>query len=189
MALYIDDQFLVWLNDQILNKFVKDISKTFETTDLSEIEWVLGTNVERNKSEGTITLNQIEQCTKEGSLEQDTIQKVPYHKATGCLQYISVCKRPNTTMSVSELSQFMNNSGPQHWAAVTEWLLRHLQGTKDLKLKYAHSKNIRVDGKKPISRKNSQQNASGAWEGVVTVTLPSVRPDALFWDHPFWQFF
>ena len=49
--------------------------------------------------------------------------------------YAMVCTRPDLAHAVSVVSRFMSNPGRAHWEAV-KWILRYLNGTKDICLVY-----------------------------------------------------
>ncbi|RVE41856.1 hypothetical protein evm_013500 [Chilo suppressalis] len=49
--------------------------------------------------------------------------------------YLAVCTRPDIAHTVSQLSQFNNSYGDEHWIAAKR-VLRYLMGTKDLALFY-----------------------------------------------------
>ena len=64
------------------------------------------------------------------------MQSVPYNSAVGALMYLATCTRPDIAYTVSQLSRFNSNPGPQHWAAVKH-LFRYVKATIGLKLTYA----------------------------------------------------
>lgn len=53
--------------------------------------------------------------------------------------YAMVCTRPNISHAVSMVSFYMHNPGKEHWQAV-RWILRYLQGTVDVGLKFERNK-------------------------------------------------
>ncbi|RKF71127.1 Retrovirus-related Pol polyprotein from transposon TNT 1-94 [Golovinomyces cichoracearum] len=63
-----------------------------------------------------------------------------YQQKTGSVNWLAVQTRPDIAWSVSELSKYLQNPGPQHLAAI-DHLLENLSSTKYLALQY--------DGKTP----------------------------------------
>jgi len=53
--------------------------------------------------------------------------------------YAMVCTMPDLTYAVNIVSQFMSNSGKQHWEVV-KWVLRYLRGTVRLDLVFQRLK-------------------------------------------------
>jgi hypothetical protein len=71
------------------------------------------------------------ECSKEGSTEEREVRSNPYHKLIGCLLYLSVCSRPDTSVAVSKLAVFVINPGQGHWLKAKR-VLRYLKGTQDV---------------------------------------------------------
>lgn len=58
-----------------------------------------------------------------------------YQELIGSLMYLAVGTRPDIMFAVNFLSRFNNNNSTQHWSAAKR-ILRYLQGTKGVGLKY-----------------------------------------------------
>jgi len=59
------------------------------------------------------------------SPKEEEMSRVPYASAVGLLMYAIVYTRPDLDYAVSTVSQFMSNSGKQHWKAI-KWVLLYL---------------------------------------------------------------
>ena len=68
--------------------------------------------------------------------EKKVMASVPYINAVGALMYLAVATRPDIAYSVSVLSRFNSNPGPEHWKAVKH-LFRYLKGSMDYSLTYS----------------------------------------------------
>ena len=76
--------------------------------------------------------------------EDDEADPMLYRKLIGSLIYL-VNTRPDICYVVNILSQFMVEPKRAHLAA-TKHVLRYLQGTVELGLKYTHSNDVRLSG-------------------------------------------
>lgn len=47
--------------------------------------------------------------------EKDPTKDCPYRELTGCLQYLSICTRPDIALAVSELFRFVSKPHCCHW--------------------------------------------------------------------------
>ena len=63
---------------------------------------------------------------------------VDYRQAVGCLLWIANGTRPDIAYAVSQVSRFLEKSGPKHWQAVKR-IVRYLSGSGDLKIRYTHN--------------------------------------------------
>ena len=139
--------------------------------DLGEAKKILGMEIKRNKMKGTISLTQtqylkiilqrfgIDDKTKPVSTplalhfkpsalmspstddEKRQVECVPYANADGALMYAMVCTRPDIFHDVSMESQYMHNPGKGYWQAM-KWILRYIQGTIDIGLKFQKDKTV-----------------------------------------------
>jgi hypothetical protein len=65
--------------------------------------------------------------------ETNEMGDIPYQRGIGSLMYTTTSTRPDITITVVILSQFMRNPGQIHWEAVKD-VIRYLKGTADLTL-------------------------------------------------------
>lgn len=61
-----------------------------------------------------------------------------YCRAVGLLNYLVLCTRPDLAFVASQLAQFLDKPGPQHWASFKR-LLRYMKHTAHLGLKLGGS--------------------------------------------------
>ncbi len=133
IVIYVDD--LIWVcNDQKkLLQIKEDLSQKFEMKDLGELHFFLGMEVERNRDERFLHINQIkylkeilkrflmEDCKPIGvpfdpkvKLQRnvngdDESKGFPYQQVVGSLMYVVLCTRPDLAYPISVLSQHMAN--------------------------------------------------------------------------------
>ena len=86
----------------------------------------------------------LNQCPK-NDIERKQMKNIPYAYAIGSLMYAQVCTRPDIAFVVGMLGRYQSNSGIDHWKAAKK-VMRHLQGTKDYKLMYRRTSNLKVVG-------------------------------------------
>ncbi|KAJ8457275.1 hypothetical protein ONZ51_g11632 [Trametes cubensis] len=158
-----DDLTIVGTPDYVFG-FKSDISQCFEMSDLGPMRWILSIEVQRDRTNGTITISQrsyidtilacfnLQDANPASTLLQpgnalgrhqspstpcqlEDMRNVPYREAVGSLMYAAVGTRPDIAFAVTALSQFMQNPGRAHWEAVKR-VLRYLKGTRELWLVY-----------------------------------------------------
>ena len=132
--------------------------------DLGEAHFILGIQIERDRSTHTLALSQESYIKKiverYGMSESKSVatpldpgvklskadcpttteqaaemKNVPYQSAVGAIMYAMLGTRPDITFSVTAISQFSSNPGKPHWVAVKR-VLRYLHGTMNYKLVY-----------------------------------------------------
>lgn len=159
VALYVDD-FLVFSDDAEERCFLeKQLSLEFKIKNLGEAKQCLGVRIARDYENNCITLDQenyIDQILKKFNMSEcksvstpmntdiciDKVESVgdqnlPYQRLIGSLMYLAVLTRPDIAYTVSFLSQFNNCYTELHWKCAKR-VLRYLQGTKALKLKFSN---------------------------------------------------
>ncbi|KAL5478632.1 hypothetical protein ACEPAI_2818 [Sanghuangporus weigelae] len=67
--------------------------------------------------------------------ELGTMRDVPYREAIGSLMYAALATRPDIAFTVTLLSKFSVNPGPDHWKAVKR-VFAYLKGSRNLWLTY-----------------------------------------------------
>jgi len=144
---------------EAIQKIKKALCKRFEMKDLSEAKIILGLEISRDKTLGTLKLSQgknatqvLEKCGMaecnpiatplEVGLQLAKLEKsnesLPYREAVGSLMYLMVRTRPDFAFAVGKLSRFLSCYGKEHWAAVKS-VLRYVQGSVDKGLVYNQS--------------------------------------------------
>lgn len=150
-----------------IDRIVHSLECQFEIKNLGEPKFCLGMRIKRDFNARTIDLDQEKYCSeiltrfgfedikpistpmevglKFSSEEEKQLnlpvssRHEPYREAVGALIYLSSCTRPDITMAVSIVSQFMANHTKEHWNAVKR-IYRYLRGTVDFKLKLGRVK-------------------------------------------------
>ena len=167
LALYVDDLIIATNNLKVMEETKSSLSTKFKMTDLGELTYYLGIQINMDRATRTVTLNQskyildilrrfkMEECkpvstpmetnlnlTKNGSnpahLDSFESQKFPYQSMVGSLMYIMVGTRPDIAYSVGVVSQYLQNYGSDQITAVKR-IFRYLKGSIDLCLKYTYS--------------------------------------------------
>ena len=73
------------------------------------------------------------------------MKNILYASTVGSLMYAQVCIRPDIGFIVGLLGRYQSNLGLDHWKAANK-VMRYLQGTKDYKLTYRHTDQLKVIG-------------------------------------------
>ena len=81
----------------------------------------------------------------QNELEREQMKNILYASMIGSLMYAQVCTRPNIGLIVGLLGRYQSNPGLDHWKAAKK-VMRYLQGTKDYKLTYRHTDQLKVIG-------------------------------------------
>src|SRR3979490_1681703 len=143
----VDDLTITAVDEYTIYGIKKDLEHIFKMKDLGEIHWLLNLKIECNRTAGTICFSQEayidkilanfnltdakthvtplyqnikvtkDQCPTTDE-EKRAMERVPYRQAIGSLMWAAVATRPDIAFAVSLLSQFLENPGQIHWAAV-----------------------------------------------------------------------
>ena len=174
LVLYVDDLLIASSDLGLLSETKKYLSKNFEMKDLGEASFVIGIEISRDRSRGTLGLSQkayinkvlerfsmqscnpvnvplqkgdkfsLSQCPG-SDLEREHMKGMPYASLVGSLLYAQVCTRPDISFAVGMLGRYQSNPGIYHWKAAKK-VLRYLQGTKDYMLTYRKTDHLEVIG-------------------------------------------
>jgi len=160
ILVHVDDCTIASNSLDAINIFKTSIQDFVEITDLSELHWLLGLEIQRNREKRTLGISQRAyidsilrrhnfHLLKPVSIPMETTARLstsqspqttaeiaimrdkPYRKAVGELTYASLATRPDITFAVQVVSRFLVNPGVAHWDAV-ERIFRYLLGTKEL---------------------------------------------------------
>lgn len=141
------------------------INQRFVMEDLGDCVFFLGMRIVRDRKARTISLHQdkyilsilneygMTDCCPSSTpmipnshltpasaseLEEFKSSGENYRRAVGLLNYLVLCTRPDLSFVASQLAQFLDKPGPQHWAAFKR-VLRYLRHTTKLGLKLGGS--------------------------------------------------
>ncbi|KAH9780178.1 hypothetical protein KPL71_007988 [Citrus sinensis] len=169
LLLYVDDMLIACKRREKIERLKMELNTAFEMKNLGTATRILGMQIVRNRSEGTLFLTQavyakrilsrfemsgakpvsvhLSAHFKLSKLQEpkedhdlEHMKSVPYSSAVGSIMYSMVCTRPDVAHSVGVVSRFMGNPGREHWSAV-KWLLRYMSGTANHGILYGGSDN------------------------------------------------
>lgn len=166
IALYVDDFFLFSNDEQETKRIKQVLSSQFKLKDLGQVKQCLGMNVNIDKQNNVITLDQesyidqllhkfnmTESKVAETPMEEklnlekasDCKSEFPYQQLIGSLMYLAVLTRPDIMYPLSYMSQFNNSYNEQHWCYAKR-ILRYLKKTKHYCLKYSKDGKAEIEG-------------------------------------------
>lgn len=160
ILIYVDDVIIIYNKENEFEKIVQELMKNFKLTNLGEISYFLGIQIERINE--VFYLNQkayIEKVADQFGLMNAKPSKIPmsvgYHSQqkeerielkdnkqfqslVGCLLFIAVNTRPDISISVSILSRNVKSPTQDDWTEGKR-IVKYLNATKDMKLKIGNS--------------------------------------------------
>ncbi|KAH9800568.1 hypothetical protein KPL71_000711 [Citrus sinensis] len=168
LLLYVDDILIAGKDLSDIKELKNLLKGEFEMKDLGSAKRILGIDIVRDRTTGTLFLSQSRYISKvlerfqmmdsklvltplgaqfkiskdmspTSDVEEVKMADIPYSQAVGSLVYTMVCTRADIAYAVSMVSRFMSNPGKLHWDAV-KWVMRYLKGTLDHGLMYGKSK-------------------------------------------------
>ena len=168
VLVYVDDLAIASNDDEFVNNIKSGLMKKFVLKDLQDLNYFLGINIEHTSDSILINqkqfilkmLNQygMQDCkTSSTPMEiyssnnsedtEDTVkieESIPFRSAIGSLNYLAVISRPDIAYATHKLAQKVECPTTKDWIAVKR-ILRYLQGTKDLKLRYKRNHELNVE--------------------------------------------
>ena len=156
LIVYVDDLIIVGNSEFELEKIKIALTREFSMTDLGELNFFFGIKIERK--EGGMYLSQtaylknvlkrfnMENCkpsktpmeVKPPAKEDSTkciIGKKPFRELVGCLMYVMLTTRPDTSAAVNFYSRLQSNATETHWTGLKR-ILRYIRGTANMSLYY-----------------------------------------------------
>lgn len=157
LSCHVDDITLCTANDATTQAFVTALSQHVQLTNGGEIHWILGMEIQRDRSTRTIKLRQkhyIENILKRYNFDQYHSRRTPmlpgqnfsprprsepqrdvaaikhFMSLVGGLRYVADCTRPDVAYCTGQLARFLNDPGEEHYAAAKHCYL-YLKGTCD----------------------------------------------------------
>ena len=169
IGVYVDDTILCCNNLKYLVCQKNKISSKFEMDDRGDVNFILGMTITRDRENRTLMINQknylndvlkrfnMSDC-KPVSTPVEPGQKFEkisegdepfdvstYQSAIGSLNYAAIATRPDISVAVGKLSQFMQSPSQIHWSAVKR-VFRYIKGTISYGLKFNYSNNFELYG-------------------------------------------
>jgi len=143
----------------LVDKFKAKLREHVEITDLGELHWLLGIEIQRDRPGRLLHLSQWSyidailcrfgfEDLKPVSILMDTqvslltaqsprstsdfamMRNIPYCEAVGSLMYLALATQPNISFAISVVLHFTSNPGVDHWNAVKH-VFRYLKGMQD----------------------------------------------------------
>ncbi|XP_044014018.1 uncharacterized mitochondrial protein AtMg00810-like [Aphidius gifuensis] len=163
LVVYVDDILFSSSDEKWTQEFKVKLNKYFQIKDLGKANYCLGLEIKQNSEEITIGQTEyindvlerfnMDKCKPvktpieknlqfdhhKGVNEQKLHEGHKYQELIGSLMYLATSTRPDIMFAVNFLSQFNNKNDERHWTAGKR-VLRYLQGTKDVVLKYKNNK-------------------------------------------------
>lgn len=159
VALYVDDLIILSKSVGQIEALKTALSETFEMKDLGEARFLLGISINRDREQGTITINQhhyIHDLLREEDLTDNSGAAVPadgyknlgpledddpstgivhYQRLIGKLNWLVRGTRADIAYTVQKLSQHAHKPGIKHLAGAQQ-VLRYLKETATLGIQY-----------------------------------------------------
>jgi transposase InsO family protein len=163
----------IWVDDILIftncpskrTSLVNNLQKRYQTTDLGDLNYIVGLEVHRDRGTQSISLCQLQYLESKieafgqtaaqpisiplspgvcfDSVALNIPSKAPYREAVGGLMYAMTSTRPDIAFATSFMSQYFDSYGSAHWNAAKR-IFQYLNATKDLQLQYC-GRNKSVD--------------------------------------------
>ena len=85
-----------------------------------------------------------EDCSQEGSEEQECMKKFDYRNLVGCLNYLACSSRPDISFAANFLNSFVENPGEKHWKARKRVLI-YLKDSKSKSLVFRRGDKLTLE--------------------------------------------
>ncbi|KAH9651061.1 hypothetical protein KPL70_026606 [Citrus sinensis] len=170
LLLYVDDMLIASKYKSEIERLKNLLKAEFEMKDLGNAKRILGMDIIRDRSAGTLFLSQekyikkvlerfeMQDCkpvqTPLGpqfklsaaptSEDESQMNEFPYAQAVGSLMYAMVCTRSDIAYAVSVVSRYLSCPGKVHWNAV-KWIMRYLKGSSTCGLLYRKTKSDKIE--------------------------------------------
>ncbi|TFY76440.1 hypothetical protein EWM64_g7573 [Hericium alpestre] len=174
VAVSVDDLAIAANTITAMIQFKDALKARFEMTNLEELHWLLGIEIQHDRGWRTLSMSQsayIDTIISRFNLQDakplstpldpsfplsnaqspstpqqfEDMRNVLYREAIGSLMYATLGTHPDVAYSVTTFSQFMQNLGRIHWEA-TKCVMRYLKATRDEWLIYGTDSEGRIAG-------------------------------------------
>ena len=141
VLVYVDDLLLTSASPESVARAKDHVMTTFKSREMGEPSYFLGMHIERDLEAGVLRLGKRKYVLDVLARFNMTDANVRYQELVGCLLYLATCTRPDISFAVARLARFVSAPTSAHWGA-GKAVLRYLQGTKDLAIKYGGSSEL-----------------------------------------------
>lgn len=157
LLLYVDDMILAGPNLEYTEFYKEKLTQEFSVKDKGELKNFLGLEIEYEKGNGILKINQrryilgilrrfnFENCKQcvtpiESKVNlsicgNETTTNKPVKELIGCLMYLMLGSRPDLSFAINYLSRYQDKYPDTVWLQLKR-ILRYLKGTIDLNLIY-----------------------------------------------------
>lgn len=162
VVIWVDDLIIAGSSEAVVRQFKEAISGRFNMKDLGALSWILGMEVTRDRSKGTLTITQkaytdvllkrfgMTECKPVGTPAEGYLRRVSdgepnkdYMCLVGSLLYAAMVTRPDISFAVQALGRHLQSSTDEHMNAGMR-VLRYLQGTKNVGITYSKGETVLV---------------------------------------------
>ncbi|KAH9659867.1 hypothetical protein KPL70_024018 [Citrus sinensis] len=170
LLLYVDDMLIASKYKSEIERLKNLLKAEFEMKDIGNAKRILGMDIIRDRSAGTLFLSQEKYIKKvlerfemqdckpvqtplspqfklsaaPTSEDESQMNEFPYAQAVGSLMYAMVCTKSDIAYAVSVVSRYLSCPGKVHWNAV-KWIMRYLKGSSTCGLLYGKTKNEKIE--------------------------------------------
>jgi hypothetical protein len=162
VSVHVDDQLIASDSRQELDAFKKRLNARFECTDNGPVNYFLGFNVIRDRTQRRLIISQehyVEALLERFDMSSSNPVRTPlpasfmpkiatdqefsdakhleFPKLAGSILYLSTITRPDIAYAAGVLARYISRWSIEHYKAAKH-LLRYLRGTSDLCLSYDH---------------------------------------------------
>ena len=159
MAVYVDDIITVSKDMKTIDEIKCELKKVFKIKDLGDMQYCLGIEIKRDRSQKTISMSQegyvkkvaekfgLQDCkpvnspadenSKLKKMQDDELFKpcFPYREIVGSLMYAMVCTRPDIADAVGSVSKYCERHNNEHWIAAKR-VVKYLKTTSKYAIKF-----------------------------------------------------
>jgi Reverse transcriptase (RNA-dependent DNA polymerase) len=151
VILYVDDMIIAGDNQEVVDRFKKDVAKRFKVKELGGLRWILGMEVIRDTDKMTIEIKQtayidkilarfgMSQCKPVSTPMEKVLRRAEtgddqlrseYMKLVGSILYPANMTRPDIMYPSQSLARNMQSPSHVHFTAGKR-VIRYLMGTRD----------------------------------------------------------
>jgi hypothetical protein len=168
VAMWVDDLIIFGQDSVGVDLLKLQLRKEFEMKDLGELQYFLGMQVHRDRTNRQLRIHQrgyintiLQRFGMQESspvstplatgtklvkfTEESTVDQKLYQSNVGSQMYAMLCTRPDLAYSISQISQFSSNPSTIHESAAKR-VLRYLNGTRNFGITFDGSRGLILEG-------------------------------------------